>query len=133
MAAAVAALALSGHRYWAAVVLLTIAIQVLLLPLVIQQAHSVQVQRALRPELDRLHARYSKRPEQLDRARTGAVPPGAADHGDRRGRPRAVARRRTAHNCEEVYHVLAGRSEVVSDGVPHAFEAGDAVYNASIE
>ena len=34
------------------------------------------------------------------------------------------------HNCEEVYYVLDGRGEVVSDGVPHAFEAGDAVYNA---
>jgi hypothetical protein len=26
--------------------------------------------------------------------------------------------------------VLDGRGEVVADGVPHAFEAGDAVYNA---
>jgi quercetin dioxygenase-like cupin family protein len=34
------------------------------------------------------------------------------------------------HNCEEVYYVLDGRGEVTSDGVPHAFEAGDAVYNA---
>jgi quercetin dioxygenase-like cupin family protein len=34
------------------------------------------------------------------------------------------------HNCQEVYYVLDGRGEVVSDGVPRAFEAGDAVYNA---
>jgi quercetin dioxygenase-like cupin family protein len=34
------------------------------------------------------------------------------------------------HNCEEVYYVLQGRGEVESDGTPHPFEAGDAVYNA---
>jgi quercetin dioxygenase-like cupin family protein len=34
------------------------------------------------------------------------------------------------HNCEEVYYVLQGRGEVVCDGVPHAFQNGDAVYNA---
>jgi uncharacterized cupin superfamily protein len=30
------------------------------------------------------------------------------------------------HNCEEVYHVLHGRGEVTSDGVPHPLEASDA-------
>jgi hypothetical protein len=40
---------------------------------------------------------------------------------------RALAHR---HNCEEVYYVLDARGEVVADGVPHALEAGDAVYNA---
>jgi quercetin dioxygenase-like cupin family protein len=34
------------------------------------------------------------------------------------------------HNCEEVYYVLQGQGEVVSDGTPHAMAAGDAVYNA---
>ncbi|HZD70213.1 MAG TPA: dimethylsulfonioproprionate lyase family protein [Actinomycetes bacterium] len=34
------------------------------------------------------------------------------------------------HNCEEVYYVMQGRGEVVSDGVSHPLEAGDAVYNA---
>ncbi len=34
------------------------------------------------------------------------------------------------HNCEEVYYVLQGCGEVVCDGDPHAFQAGDAVYNA---
>lgn len=33
------------------------------------------------------------------------------------------------HNCEEVYYVLAGRGEIETDGLHHAFEAGDAVLN----
>jgi quercetin dioxygenase-like cupin family protein len=34
------------------------------------------------------------------------------------------------HNREEVYYVLHGQGEVTSEDVRHAFEAGDAVYNA---
>ncbi len=33
------------------------------------------------------------------------------------------------HNCEEVYHVLAGRGEVEVEGERVPFEAGDAVFN----
>lgn len=33
------------------------------------------------------------------------------------------------HNCEEVYYVLQGSGEIVSDGIAYPFEAGDAVYN----
>ena len=33
------------------------------------------------------------------------------------------------HNCEEVYYVLQGTGEVISDGIAHPFESGDAVYN----
>jgi YidC/Oxa1 family membrane protein insertase len=46
-----------------AIVLLTVAVRVLLLPLAVTQARSVWAQRALRPELDKLQARYGKRPE----------------------------------------------------------------------
>ena len=33
------------------------------------------------------------------------------------------------HNCAEVYYVLDGRGEVVSDGVPHAFDSVHTVRN----
>jgi mannose-6-phosphate isomerase-like protein (cupin superfamily) len=33
------------------------------------------------------------------------------------------------HNCEEVYYVMQGKGEIESEGVRHAFEAGDAVLN----
>jgi len=33
------------------------------------------------------------------------------------------------HNCDEGYYVLQGRGYIVSDGVRHDFEQGDAVYN----
>ncbi len=36
---------------------------------------------------------------------------------------------RHKHACEETYYVLQGRGEIESNGVRHAFEAGDAVLN----
>lgn len=33
------------------------------------------------------------------------------------------------HNCEEVYYVLEGQGRLLSEGVWHEFQAGDAIYN----
>jgi len=60
---------LGGQSSWVAIVLLTVTVQVLLLPLAVRQARSVRAQRVLRPQLNKLQARYGKRPEQLHQAR----------------------------------------------------------------
>jgi len=60
---------LGTHSFWAAIVLLTIAVRLLMLPLALRQARSVKAVRALAPQLEKLQRKYRNKPQALAEAR----------------------------------------------------------------
>lgn len=60
---------LGTHSYWAAIVLLTVAIRVLMLPLALRRAGSVKAMRPLPPQLEKLQRKYRNKPQKLAEAR----------------------------------------------------------------
>lgn len=60
---------LGAHSFWVAIVLLTIAVRVLMLPLALRQARSTKAMRALAPQLEKLQRKYRNKPQKLAEAR----------------------------------------------------------------
>jgi len=60
---------LGAQSFWVAIVLLTVAVRVLMLPLAVRQARSVKAMRALAPQLEKLQRKYRNKPQKLNEAR----------------------------------------------------------------